>query len=337
MILDQASPSSPPAERVSARPPRLPRAAYGGLTAIAAVVLAAPVLLVGGAARASFPASVRARPVSVEIGGTPDSQSVTVRGVLSLAYDGITGGGYVAPVCGSIRWHCRSAPSEQDLCRMTWADLQAAARDGACVAFGALMWQGPANAVEPYDMTVRENPQDAHPYSPTAAMGVVRIPCHPVPADIDRPDLSLACPTVVKVDPPVVEPPSADAGRGDDGAAVGSDNGGGASGAAGGDNGGGGGATGGDNGRAAAGGDNGRGGGGATSGDNGRAAAGGAGGGGSTVSGGGTSGGGGAGPPMLKLAEGGGCSLARGRASLPLGSSLVALALALARRRRKGE
>jgi hypothetical protein len=73
------------------------------------------------------------------------------------------------------------------------------------------MWQNPSMAVDPYDHTVGMNPHNAE-----KGTGVVRIPCNPMPADKDRPDLTLVCPIAGTVEPPlVVEPGTPDAGAPD--------------------------------------------------------------------------------------------------------------------------
>jgi hypothetical protein len=157
----------------------------------AALALLAPA--VATPAFASFQAAVRARPVQVEFGGTPTQQTMIVRGVFSMAYISGTDG-YVAPTCGSVQWFCRG--NDQQLCRMEWDEIASAAHDGACVSFGALMWQGATMAVDPYDHTVGMNPHNAE-----KGTGVVRIPCNPMPADLDRPNLTLVCPIAGTVEP----------------------------------------------------------------------------------------------------------------------------------------
>jgi hypothetical protein len=282
--------------------PRCPRAA--ALAAVALSLAAAPAL-------ASDVAAVRARPVKVEIGGTADHQSVTVRGVLSLAYYAPQTG-YQAPRCGSIRWTCRSGTADQGLCRMVWNDIEAAARDHACVSFGALLWQGLEQAVAPYGDTPPDNPQDAHPYFMQASMGVVRIPCNPMPADMDRPDLSADCPAGPPPPPPdAAAPPDAPVANekgGSSGSAGGSTGSGGATGAGG------------------------------VTGAGGATATGGSGAGGSSAGGasaGGAAAGGAAGAPdKVDLGDGSGCSIGHGPRS---GAALVVggVLLALLRRRRR--
>jgi hypothetical protein len=107
---------------------------------------------------------------------------VRIAGVFSLI-DDVTH--IPQPVrCGSIDFFCRG---DAALCKQEWADFEAAATSGRCVAVALRLWATVDAAVDPPG-------SDTHivnPYDPT--MGVATIPCRPEPPSAERPDLSVAC------------------------------------------------------------------------------------------------------------------------------------------------
>jgi MYXO-CTERM domain-containing protein len=152
-------------------------------------------------AAASYPATVRARPLRVL--PLPENAlgqaMVRIGGVFAL-YD-FDLKQPLAPRCGSIDFFCRG---DVALCRQEWDDFMVAAAAGRCVAASLLLWSPVDQAVEPFTTTVH-NP---NPYDPI--MGVADIPCRPEPASAERPDLTIACDLGPSCDAGATDPTATD-------------------------------------------------------------------------------------------------------------------------------
>jgi hypothetical protein len=129
--------------------------------------------------------AIRARPVVVL--QEPSAQNPTrlvLQGVIAIAPQNGTLI-YGTPACGYIHYDCPAG--SESACKAEWADIAAAADRGECVVFGG--WFGPT-------MPPRLRPLGEAVASPdhyTTNLGVATVPCKPVPASAERPDLTIAC------------------------------------------------------------------------------------------------------------------------------------------------
>lgn len=149
----------------------------------AAFTLAGPVVT-AGVARASFPANVRARPLRVTYEANNPIRA-QIQGVFVVAdLSGVDPSGTPPPLCGTMYVQCRGSEA---LCRMEWADIEQAARDGTCVAFSASLWTAPR-----FSVTAAGKPLELHPWD--THMGIPTVPCAYNPTTPDRPNLqAVAC------------------------------------------------------------------------------------------------------------------------------------------------
>jgi hypothetical protein len=153
-------------------------------------------------AEASFLATMRARPLRVTQ-LPPDAtlgSKVRISGVFSFFDESA-----MMPLpaqCGSAEFFCRG---DLAVCRREWADIEAAATAGRCVAVAIRLWTAIGQTV----VALGAESLQANPYDPM--MGVATIPCHPEPPGPLRPDLTLACSLAPEADAGLSPPDAAQA------------------------------------------------------------------------------------------------------------------------------